>query len=562
MNESGELLRVYASSASETAFAELVSRYVNLVYSTALRLVRGDSHLAQEISQNVFTDMARMAGSLSSDVMLGGWLHRHTCYLAQKALRTEHRRAAREAQAAQMNEPEEESSLAALAPILDEAINKLGGEDRRAILLRYFEEKDFRAVGESLGSSEEAARKRVNRALEKLRALLTRRGVVLSAAALGAALETEAVTAAPAAIAGGLAASALAAASAGGGTALTTLYFMSMTKMQAGVIAAVTLALSIPLVLQYRGQARLKQEIESLRAETGQIAGLKAENARLSNLVAAAQHAAPAPKNDEQFHELMKLRGEVGTLRRTATEAEAVVSAGKESPLSGITANPEMNKAIRNQQKLGLSMIYKGLTNHAKITPEKAGALTDLLADKVMANIDHVQAGLREGKNLQEMEQTFKAEQEATDQKVKDLLGDEAFAQYKEYNQNLLSTITADQFKSMMLTGEKAAKDELGHKLYDLLQQEKQNALANAGLPADFQLVPTMNFQNFASDEAAERNLQLLDSVYGQVQDKAAAFLSPEQLQKFGEFRKMAINNNRVALAVNRKLMAPAAPAR
>ena len=111
----------------------------------------------------------------------------------------------------------------------------------------------------------------------------------------------------------------------------------------------------------------------------------------------------------------------------------------------------------------------------------------------------------------------------------------------------------------MMLKGDKSIKEAQGRQLFELLQQEKQRTLSAAGLPEDYQLVPSLNFRNFAFEDVGEKNLALLDSVYEQVQQQAGSFLSPEEVEKFGEFRKMAINNNRVALAVNRKLMAPAA---
>src|SRR5262245_50911756 len=111
MSEVQQLLTEYAQAGSEVAFREVVSRYVNLVYSTALRLVNGDSHLAEDVAQTVFTDLAKMAGSLSREVMVGGWLHRHTCFLASKTMRRERRRQARELEAAQMNELEDESNI-------------------------------------------------------------------------------------------------------------------------------------------------------------------------------------------------------------------------------------------------------------------------------------------------------------------------------------------------------------------------------------------------------------------------------------------------------------------
>src|SRR5664279_2280215 len=229
MTDSNTLLSQYARTGSESAFRELVSRYIDLVYSTAFRLVDGDVESAQDVAQTVFVALADQARTLPKDVMLGGWLHLRTRFAAGKLMRTDRRRQLRERQAAEMNaiEDESDSNLVRVAPVLDEAIGQLNAEDRNAILLRFFEQKDFRSVGNALGSSEEAARKRVDRALEKLHVLLRHRGATLSAAALGTALATEAVTAAPAGLAGSVAATALASAAAGGGA--TTILAKLMT---------------------------------------------------------------------------------------------------------------------------------------------------------------------------------------------------------------------------------------------------------------------------------------------------------------------------------------------
>ena len=137
MNHSQRLLAEYAKDCSEAAFWELVGLYADLVYSTAVRLVAGDTHLAQDESQTAFVDLARTARTLSSEVRLGGGLHRHTCFVAANTLRTERRRQSRERQAVEMNalENHSDANLAAVAPILDEAINQLGAADRSAILL-------------------------------------------------------------------------------------------------------------------------------------------------------------------------------------------------------------------------------------------------------------------------------------------------------------------------------------------------------------------------------------------------------------------------------------------
>ena len=103
MTDTQELLAKFVSNGSEPAFRELVTRYFDLVYSTAVRLVDGDTHRAEDVAQMVFCDLARMAGKLSDTTMLGGWLHRHTCFVARTVMRGERRRQAREEQAAAMN---------------------------------------------------------------------------------------------------------------------------------------------------------------------------------------------------------------------------------------------------------------------------------------------------------------------------------------------------------------------------------------------------------------------------------------------------------------------------
>src|SRR5207249_3687597 len=207
--------------------------------------------------------LSRQARKLCREPFLGGWLHRDTCYQASKTLRGERRRQAREAQAAFMNSLTDHSqaNLETLAPILDEAINLLGAEDRAAILLRFFEQRDFRSVGAALGSNEDAARMRVNRALEKLHSLLQRRGVTLSAAALAAALGGEAVAAAPAGLAASVAGTVLAGSAAGSGISATLLKLMTITKLKAGITGAIVITgVATSLVIQNQARARQRDQ--------------------------------------------------------------------------------------------------------------------------------------------------------------------------------------------------------------------------------------------------------------------------------------------------------------
>jgi len=339
MTDSQTLLVEYMKSGSEAAFRELVARYLDLVYSTAVRLLGGDTHTAEDVAQTVFVDLARLAKGLSSEVRLGGWLHRHTCYVAAKALRGERRRQSRERQAAEMNVPPDQSEarLAEVAPILDEAINQLGAADRAAVLLRFYERLDFRSVGAAMGTNEAAAQKRVARAVEKLHTLLKRRGVTLSATVLGAALADEAVAAAPAQLASSIAGTAIANAMAGTGNALTLLKFMAATKLKAGVVAAIVLASVVaPFLVQLAAQAKLKEQDETLRRQTNHLAQLAADNQRLAGLLAQPGNSQPLP--DDQFLELLRLRGEVGRLKNNVQEMTLPRSTTPPSPEDQLAA--------------------------------------------------------------------------------------------------------------------------------------------------------------------------------------------------------------------------------
>src|SRR5580658_4988619 len=202
MDHDMELLREYAQHNSEEAFAALVARHISLVYSSALRQVR-DPLLAEEITQAVFIILAGKAASIQEKTILPGWLYRTTRFTAANVLRTESNRRRREQEAPMQSTIDNDQADAAwqeLSPLLDEAMNRLGQTDRDALLLRYFENRSLREVGAALGANEEAAKKRVARGLDKLRAIFSKRGVALSGAAIAGAVSAHAVQAAPAAL--------------------------------------------------------------------------------------------------------------------------------------------------------------------------------------------------------------------------------------------------------------------------------------------------------------------------------------------------------------------------
>ncbi len=305
MTTDGELLQRYANSRSEEAFAELVRRHVNLVYSSALRQVNGDAHLAQDVAQTVFADLARKAASLSRRAVLTGWLYTSTHFAAAKAVRSEQRRHAREQEAHTMRELLSQSPAqpdwTRLGPALDSVMHELKEVDREAILLRYFENRPLAEIGGRLGLTEDATRKRVDRALEKLRERLVRRGVTTTAAALSVAISTSAVQVAPAGLAAALTTASLATTAAGTGATLTLLKVMAMTKVQFGVTALVITGAAISLMVQHQSQTELREQNRLLKE---QIAQLESDNETLSNRSVQAKSVLklnlPAPRVQAQ----------------------------------------------------------------------------------------------------------------------------------------------------------------------------------------------------------------------------------------------------------------------
>src|SRR5687768_10646529 len=207
-----ELLREFASHHSEEAFRTVVERHIDFVYAVALRQL-GDSHTAEEVTQAVFIDLARKAAVLPPGTVLSGWLFRAARFAAAKTLRSDLRRQRREWEATQMeptfHENKMESPWEQMEPALNEALEELSEKDRSAVLLRFFEKKALKEVGERLGLNEEAAKKRVARAVDKLRLIFQRRGIATTSAVLLAALSAQTAQAAPVGLAASIATTAV-----------------------------------------------------------------------------------------------------------------------------------------------------------------------------------------------------------------------------------------------------------------------------------------------------------------------------------------------------------------
>jgi RNA polymerase sigma factor (sigma-70 family) len=257
METDKQLLAAYSEQGSEKAFRELVERHINMVHSAALRESSGDVSQAEDITQGVFTELARRATKLNAHPALAGWLYTCVRLMAANIRHSEAKRQRREQEAVVMNQilndTDTERLWQQVQPVLDDAMHELDDEDRSAVVMRYFEGLSHKEVGAALGLSENAARMRVERSLEKLHGALSRRGINSTAATLAAGLVVAAGASTSSAFAATVAANAMgsAAAAAGGSSLAAVAKAFSTTKAKTAVTGVAAVVIGGLLVLAH-----------------------------------------------------------------------------------------------------------------------------------------------------------------------------------------------------------------------------------------------------------------------------------------------------------------------
>jgi RNA polymerase sigma factor (sigma-70 family) len=357
-----DLLHRYASTGSQEAFTTLVTRHIDLVYSAALRQVRLP-HLAQEVVQSVFIELSRSAAKFPSHSLLTPWLYHVTRRRSIDLIRSESRRRLREQIACEINEMNATSpDWTQIEPLLDEAMAALPDLDRTAILLRYFENKPLRELGCLLGISDDAAQKRVSRALGQLRHYFAKRNIPVAAATLAAGISTQAIQAAPASLVATVTFAALLtpvtvhSAAAGVTTAI------AMTTIQKALIAA-TLTLTVAAgAYQTQRASQLREQLQALQQQQDQTTAQNNSNA--SQLDDALQKLAILQSENDQ------LRAHISSLKTDSAALSSIVSADKAAASDPAKRDMEswMNRVDRLKRRVA---------QHPELTIPEMKFLTD-----------------------------------------------------------------------------------------------------------------------------------------------------------------------------------------
>ncbi len=365
MTEDAELLRRYAELHTNADFTEFVGRHFSFVYHAALRRTGGRADLAQDVAQYVFTAVAQNAAALSRHRVIAGWLNTTTRHAANNLLREERRRATREQEAHFMSDapsPSADPQWHRVRQELDRVMDQLPERDREAILLRFFHGRPFAQIGTTFGLSEEAARKRVDRALERLRECLVKRGFTSTSAALGAMLAGEAALAAPVHLANSVASAALAQAASNSVSGLGALLTMS-TKTTLGLTGVLALTAIGVAVYQIR-EARQAEAAFTLAqrdhaAQAASLAQLRRDGERADASVAEAQRAL------EQLRAAAQTRLAANASAPAATPSRDPVADGRKFLATSEPARSAVTGMLRNVTQRNNAHFYR----LAKLTP-------------------------------------------------------------------------------------------------------------------------------------------------------------------------------------------------
>ena len=559
-----QLLHAYAERRDEAAFRELITRHADFVYSAALRQV-DSSAAAGDLAQSVFTDLARKAGALAwggdaSLPSLAGWLHRATRFAVLNYLRDTRRRRDNERQAMEqlLTNSDSAADWEQIRPALDEALDSLGDRDREALLLRYFKNQDFRAVGVALGMSDDAAQKRVSRAVERLREFFAKRGVTVGASGLAILISANAVQSAPVGLAATISAAALAGTAVSTSTLIAaTTKAIAMTTLQKTFVAVTVTVLAGAGIYEARQNSKLRAQVQSLQQEqaplAAQIQKLQRERDDATNRLAGLRAENSPSKTDPRATEILKLRGQVSALRTDVSQRTQ-----SDKSLADMAKSPQIQEFMKTAMASGLDKIYAKLFADLHLTPEQISALKQLLINKNTAGMDsgaELLSGKMTAAQLKQVGEQINAEKAGVDDQIKKLLGADGFAAYQAYDKNYLDRAA--------VSGPAGFEDQLAGGLELTSDQREQLVQAMAGERQNFKFTMDDSDKSKAaagltamySDENInhyQQQQEKLDQLYV---TRAQTILSPDQLAVFQKFLSNRLAMGAMSLKMGAKVL-------
>lgn len=467
MIDDATLLERYARDRSEEAFGELVQRHLALVYSAALRRTEGDAHWARDVAQIVFTALARDAVALSRHTALTSWLYAATRNAAINLMRAERRRGQREEKARIMDEilssNETPADWERLRPVLDEAMDELDEHEREAVLLRFFESRPFASIATALRVSEDAARKRVDRALEKLGTLLKRRGITSTGGALALLLANQTAVAVPVDMAASVTAIAVAGAAGGAGLAgAAGVFIMSTSKIVTGITAVVALV-AIGMAVH---QAKISRDSETaaiaVSTERDQLrtrlGAMEQRVQQADSALVAAQKAVPQP-------------AEAPVPRPGSTQSSA---------LDYVFEHPETHAAFVEQHVLRTKARYDRFFKTSGLSAEKQEQLLNAVREHQASYLELMAALYKQGYSLENMPKDQGAVaklllgmQQRLDTGGRAALGDDGYKAMQQFFPEILRWNVADQVASQLYDTKEPLTGPQAEQLVGILKESR-----------------------------------------------------------------------------------------
>ena len=532
-----QLLCDYAEHHSDAAFGELVRRHIDAVYSASLRLT-GEEQSARDATQAVFIVLAEKAASLTGHPVLSGWLHTTARNQACKSIRSEARRRVCEQEAATMNEllsTGPDATWEHIAPHLDDALGELADADRDALMLRYFEKKSAPEMANLLGITEEAAQKRVSRAVDRLRELFSKRKVTVGTGGLVVLISANAVHSAPVGLAAAISTVAVAGTAVTASTIIAATKTIAMTTLQKILVTATVAVLAGAGAFEAHQAAQLRVENQALQQQQdplkADITKLHEENSRLSNLVAQAQDQKALSQS--QRNELLKLRGQAGQAQTAVQElAKARATAGQPNQMPAYFTNAMAQGMAMAQQfrKKEVRAKIARMQDQLHLTDDQAQSVSNIMTANIEASSQQMLKTMSGGMTPADLQAAAKdPRNEETD--IKAVLNPDQLAAYPDFkhSETLAAADNGAKSEVTLMAGEMDLTSEQQDKIHAALYQYNLNPPASAPTKdviaqarATGNMVDAVTLSVQSQKQALEDKLKLLDGI-----------LTPDQLATY-----------------------------